>query len=83
MNFCFNDTATTEIYTAPDPGKQPSDEEKAKKPKRDPQERFDELTRLRKEAEEAWESEYELRLKLEGEVAALKSKPEQKEEPKK
>jgi hypothetical protein len=72
------------VSTAPDPGKQPTEEERqAKKPKRDTQDRIDELTRLRKEAEEAWESEYETRLKLEGEIAALKSKPEPKEELKK
>jgi hypothetical protein len=78
------------ISTAPDPGKQPdksakqSAKEEAPKERKDKvQDRIDELTRLRKEAEEGWESEYEQRLKLEGELNALKAKPsEEKAGPK-
>jgi hypothetical protein len=74
-------TVTETVSTAPDPGKQPTEEErKTKKPKNDVQSRIDELVRERHELDEAFQSEYEQRLRLEGELNSLKSR-EQKPEP--
>jgi len=75
-------TGEETISTAPDPGKQPTDEEKkARKPKNDVQARIDELVRERHELDEAFQSEYEQRLRLEGELNSLKSREQSRAEP--
>ena len=57
----------------PDPGAQPDPKDKPKK-KSSVQERIDELVKERHELDEAFQSEYEQRLRLEGELNAFKSR---------
>lgn len=66
---------------APDPGAQPKAEEKSRQPK-PVQPRIDELVREKKELDEAFQEEYEQRLRLEGELAALRSQQQPKAEEK-
>lgn len=64
------------VSTAPQPVQPTADElEARRKPKNGVQERIDELVRERHELDEAFQAEYEQRLRLEGELQALKSQP--------
>jgi len=67
-------TGEETLGAAPDPGNQGSSEKKPKPV----QPRIDELIREKKELDEAFQDEYEHRLRLEGELNALRSKPEEK-----
>lgn len=73
------------ITDAPIPGEQPTPEQleaRKTKAKNGVQERIDELVRERHELDEAFQAEYEQRLRLEGELSALKSQaPAPKPEP--
>jgi hypothetical protein len=66
----------------PDPGPQLDPKDKPKK-KSSIQDRIDELVKEKHELDEAFQSEYEQRLLLQGEVNALKSQAPKVEEPKK
>src|SRR5271169_5831818 len=54
-------------------GETPEPQEKSDKPKKGVQSRIDELVREKHEIDEAFQTEYEQRLRLEGEIKALKS----------
>jgi hypothetical protein len=70
------------IGGTPDPGPQLDPKDKPKK-KSSVQDRIDELVKEKHELDEAFQSEYEQRLRLEGEVNALKSQAPKQDEPKK
>lgn len=72
---------TETVSTAPNPGPQPPPEERKKISKEVFQERLQELVTQRNELDEAFQTEYEQRLRLEGELKALKTAPPKEEKP--
>ena len=62
----------------PDPGEQP--DPNRPKDKKSVQSRIDELVKERHELDEAFQSEYEQRLRLEGEISAIRSQLQPKED---